>query len=399
MAARKATGPKTKTERKKPAKSAKAATAKATKSNGKSSNGAACCGPGYASPQEAMKGPREQLLYTIGIYTGTGVEAPDYLATIDADPLSDTYSEVIHRLEMPGLGDELHHMGWNACSSCHDDSSMSRKYLILPGVRSTNLHIVDTATDPRAPTLYKTVSGDEIKKKTNLSAPHTVHCLGSEIIISMLGDADGNGPGGFLHLDKEFNILGRWENDLSGMKYNYDFWYQPRHNIMVSSEWGSPNTFMPGFDLEDVGKGNYGQQIHFWDFKKKKIAETVDLGAEGMIPLEVRYLHDPDSTHGFVGATLSSNMFHYYKKGRKNVVEKVIDIPPIDVVGWPIQVPSLITDYLVSMDDQWLYLCNWLHGDVRQYNISDPSAPKFTGQVWMGGLLGHAPMVNGRRIE
>ncbi|MBY8976691.1 selenium-binding family protein [Rhodobacteraceae bacterium NNCM2] len=374
-------------------------TAPRSKAKKSKADDAACCGPGYASPQEAMQADREKLLYTIGIYTGTGIEAPDYLATIDCNPRSKNYSKVIHRLEMPGIGDELHHMGWNACSSCHGDADMSRQFLILPGVRTTNLHIVDTATNPKAPKLHMIVSGDEIKEKTNLSAPHTVHCLGSDIIISMLGDADGNGPGGFLHLDKDFNIVGRWENDLGDMKYNYDFWYQPRHNTMVSSEWGSPNTFMPGFDLGDVAKGKYGQQIHFWNFKKKKVKETVDLGAEGMIPLEVRYLHDPESSHGFVGATLSSNMFHFYKKGKKNVIEKVIDIPPVDVIDFPVPMPSLITDFLISMDDQWLYLCNWLHGDVRQYNISDPSAPKFTGQVWMGGLLGRAPEVNGHRIE
>ena len=89
-----------------------------------------CCGPGYASPSEAIKAPNEKLLYTIAIYTGTGIQKPDYLATIDVDPSSPTYSKVIHRLEMPGIGDELHHMGWNACSSCHSDSGMSRKYLL-----------------------------------------------------------------------------------------------------------------------------------------------------------------------------------------------------------------------------------------------------------------------------
>jgi len=75
-----------------------------------------CCGPGYASPSEAMKAPREKILYTIAIYTGTGIQKPDYLCTIDADPASPTYAQVIHRLEMPNIGDELHHMGWNACS-------------------------------------------------------------------------------------------------------------------------------------------------------------------------------------------------------------------------------------------------------------------------------------------
>ena len=55
-----------------------------------------CCGPGYASPQEAIQAPREKLLYTIAIYTGTGIQKPDYLATVDVDPDSTTYSQVIH---------------------------------------------------------------------------------------------------------------------------------------------------------------------------------------------------------------------------------------------------------------------------------------------------------------
>ena len=98
-----------------------------------------CCGPGYASPQAAMQGPRETVLYTVALYIGTGIQKPDYLATIDADPDSPTYSQVISRLEMPGIGDELHHLGWNACSSCHHDPTKERRYLIVPGVRSSNI--------------------------------------------------------------------------------------------------------------------------------------------------------------------------------------------------------------------------------------------------------------------
>ena len=51
------------------------------------------------------------------------------------------------------------------------------------------------------------------------------------------------------------------------------------------------------------------------------------------------------------------------------------------------------------MDDKFLYFANWLHGDVRQYDVSEPSNPKLTGQVWIGGLLGKAPEVNGKKIE
>ena len=84
-------------------------------------NGSCCAGPGYASPQDAIKAPREKVVYTICIYTGTGIEKPDYLATIDVDETSPTYNQIIHRTEVGVVGDELHHMGWNACSSCNDD--------------------------------------------------------------------------------------------------------------------------------------------------------------------------------------------------------------------------------------------------------------------------------------
>ena len=359
-----------------------------------------CFGPGYASPTEAIKAQREKIVYTVCIYTGTGIDKPDYLATINVDETSPDYSKVIHRTELGVSGDELHHMGWNACSSCNNDGSMERKYLIIPGVRTSNFYIVDTATDPLSPSLFKTISGEKIKAETNLSSPHTVHCLGSDIIVSMLGDANGNAPGGYLQLSKDFEIVGRWEKNTAGMNFSYDFWYQPRHNMMVSTEWAAPNTFMPGFDLEDVSKGNYGRHIHFWDLKNKSIEKSIDLGKDGMIPLEARFLHDPDSTHGFVGATLSSNIFHWFKnKDGDLIIEKVIDVESIDNGILPVPMPGLITDILISMDDKYLYFSNWFHGDLRQYDISDPSNPKLTGQVWIGGLLGKANIVNGKNID
>jgi selenium-binding protein 1 len=355
-------------------------------------------GPGFTSPEEAIKAPREKLLYVIALYVGTGIKKPDYLATVDVDPESKTYGQVIHRLPMPNVGDELHHFGWNTCSSCHADASKQRQYLILPGMASSNIHIVDTK-DLRAPKLHKVIDGKTIKKETNLSTGHTVHCLPTgQVMISMLGDAEGNGPGGFLVLDEKFDIAGHWQKEASGMKYNYDFWYQPRHNVMVSSEWAAPRTFSVGFKLEDVGKGKYGQQIHFWDWQKRKILKTVDLGKTGLIPLEVRFHHNPDSTHGYVGAALSSTMWHWHKQGDDWKVHKVIEVEPKQVKGWDIPVPGLITDLLISMDDRFLYFSNWLHGDIRQYDISTPGKPKLVGRVWCGGVAGKAGPVKGRPL-
>jgi selenium-binding protein 1 len=217
-------------------------------------------------------------------------------------------------------------------------------------------------------------------------------------MISMLGDKEGNGPGGFLLLDQDFKIVGRWEKNAAGMNYNYDFWYQPRHNVMVSSEWAAPKTVRPGFKLEDVQAGRYGRHLHFWDWSKRSIVQSADLGENGLIPLEVRFHHNPDSTHGYVGAALASTVWHWHKAGEKWQVDKVIEVPSIDVAGWPIKVPGLITDILVSMDDRYLYFSNWLQGDIRQYDIRDPAKPKLVAQAWCGGVEGKGPMVRGRKL-
>ena len=62
------------------------------------------------------------------------------------------------------------------------------------GVRSNNIHVVDTASDPRAPCLHKVIDGAEIKAKANLSVPHGALSW-AEIIISFLGNAKGEAPG------------------------------------------------------------------------------------------------------------------------------------------------------------------------------------------------------------
>jgi methanethiol oxidase len=249
--------------------------------------------------------------------------------------------------------------------------------------------------------MHKVIEPAEVIGKSKLTSPHTVHCLADgTIMLSMLGNDKGEGPGGFLTLNDKFEVVGPWEKSKEAMKYNYDFWYQPRHNVMVSSEWGAPNTIKPGFKLDDVKAGKYGQNVHFWDWKERKIINSFDLGGDGLIPLEVRFHHDPASSHGFVGAALSSVMWHWHKAGNEWKIEKVIEVPAVkNVKGWDVPVPGLITDLVLSMDDKYLYFSNWLHGDIRQYDVSNPAQPKLVGQIWLGGLLGKALEFRGKKLD
>jgi selenium-binding protein 1 len=76
----------------------------------------------------------------------------------------------------------------------------------------------------------------------------------------------------------------------------------------------------------------------------------------------------------------------------------VIATDAVELEGWPFPVPSLITDLVLSMDDKALYFSNWLHGDLRRYDVSDPQNPRLTGQLWLGGLLGK-PSDAGRELN
>lgn len=349
----------------------------------------ACCkGPGYETPLDAFnEGPKEKLLYVIAVSPDQTAKA-DYLATVDVDPDSATYSQVISRLKVPHVGDELHHFGWNACSSCYHDGTKKRSKLVLPGFSSGRIYIVDVLSNEREPKLHKVIEESEVLGKTGLTNLHTSHCLGSgDILISALGDGTGEAKGGFVLLDEQFNVKGSWTSELTA--YGYDYWYQPRHNIMVSSEFGAPGSFFKGFNPAEAST-RYGSKLYFWDWEKRKLLKEIDLGADGLIPLEVRFAHDPNKSWGFVGAALSSNIILIYKDEATGewLTKTVIKQDWVEVEGWALPtLPPLITDILISLDDRFLYFSNWLRGDLVQYDITDPHNPKFVDRVWLGGSI------------
>jgi selenium-binding protein 1 len=335
----------------------------------------------YASPQEAMQAPPEEFLYVVLLRPGS--DRADSLAVVDAES-----GAVVQETALLEADDEVHHFGWNRCSSaCHGPD---RSHLIVPGFRSSRVYVLNVADDPRRPQLEKVIEPDEIVKATGYSRPHTVHCMpGDNVVISMLGDADGGRAGGFAVLDAHtFEVKGRWENGGEKPPFMYDFWYQPRRNALISSEFGEPNAYEQGFDLDDVAKGRYGSRLHFWNLSERTLEQTIDLGENGLVPLEVRWKHDPDAEEGFVGAALSSTMWHWHRSNGSWAADQVIAVEGVELEGWPFPVPGLITDLVLSMDDRFLYFSNWLHGDLRQYDVSDPTNPKLTGQLWLGGVLG-----------
>ncbi|HET6548861.1 MAG TPA: selenium-binding protein SBP56-related protein, partial [Solirubrobacter sp.] len=317
---------------------------------------------------------------------------------------------VVGRLDMPGPGDELHHFGWNACSSAlcpwAPHPHVERRYLLVPGLRSSNIHIVDVKGDSgKEPKLVKTIPAEEIARKTGYSRPHTIHCGPDGIYVSALGNPDGDGPGGIFLLDHDdFSVKGAWESDRGPQELAYDFWWHLNYGTVLTSEWGTPNMVEDGLIGELLLGNKYGHKLHVWDLQSRKHLQEIDLGAENQMVLELRPAHDPTKAYGFVGvvtstADLSGSVWLWERAGDGTVsVEKVITIPaePAEADQLPplLQpfgaVPPLITDISLSVDDRDLYVSCWGTGELKRFDVSNPRAPRETGSVRLGGIVQRA---------
>ena len=243
--------------------------------------------------------------------------------------------------ELPTAGNELHHFGWNACSSalCHQGHGdhgqpLERRYLVVPGLRSSRTYVLDTKPDPRQPKVVRTIEAEELAAKAGYSRPHTIHCGPGGIFLFNLGGANGNdGPGGVALLDHDtFDVIGPWEADRGEQCFGYDVWWHLNHDTVITSEWGTPSMIENGLNPEDLLGRKFGHHLNFWSMSDRKLTQRVDLGdaapdgaggAPGPRPrqdLGVR--RRGHQRRGPLGVGVA-----WYRDGDRWAVRKVITIP------------------------------------------------------------------------
>ena len=357
----------------------------------------------YPSPESAIAGPPEDLAYVVTL--DTEGNKPDALNVVDV-----TSGQRVGRLDMPNVGDELHHFGWNACSSAlcpwAPHPHVERRYFLVPGLRSSRIHVVDVKDEPTQPKLVKVIEPEELAAKAGYSRPHTFHCGPDGLYVSALGAPDGDGPGGVFLLDHEdFSIKGPWEADRGPQELAYDIWWNIGFDRVLTSEWGTPNMVEGGVNPELLLGGKYGHHLNVWDMRKRTHQQAIDLGPEQQMVLELRPAHDPTKPWGFVGVVVSTAdlsasvwLWHPAEGDGEITATKVIEIPaePAETEQLPpaLQpfgaVPPLVTDIDLSVDDRSLYVSCWGTGELKRYDVSDPFHPRETGSVRLGGIVGRA---------
>ena len=121
----------------------------------------------YPSPKLAMEAPVENFAYVLMLSPDRS--RPDALGVVDVKAGSPSHGQIVHTVTMPNKGDEFHHFGWNACSSALSPLSghafLERRYLIIPGIRSSRLYVIDTKPHPTKARIHKIVEPEEVFRK------------------------------------------------------------------------------------------------------------------------------------------------------------------------------------------------------------------------------------------
>ena len=362
----------------------------------------------YPSPRAAREAPPETMAYVALVNPTPHDGRPDAIAVVDCDRKSRKFGQPVGRLDLPYAGDELHHFGWNACSAAlcpyAPHPHVRRRYLVVPGLRSSRIYVLDTEPDPSSPRVAKVIEPEELAARTGYSRPHTVHCGPDGIYVSAIGNAAGDAPGGVFVLDHDtFEPVGAWEIERGPQRLAYDFWWHLGWDTMVTSEWGTPNQVENGVQPELLMKKEYGRRLHFWDLRARRHLKSCVLGDDNQMVLELRPAHDPTKRYGFVNvvlslADLSSSIWVWYHRDGDWQVRKVIEIaaepagaadlpPALQAFG---AVPPLVSDIALSLDDRFLYVACWGTGELRQYDVADPFAPRLVSSVHLGGIVRRA---------
>jgi selenium-binding protein 1 len=299
---------------------------------------------------------RERFLYVSTI--SQSKTDPDFITVVGADPRYRDFGKIVNRIDMPNVGDEVHHYGYS-----HD-----QKRLLVPGLFSSRIHVFDIKGDGRRLTL-RTVT--DLAKSSGYVVPHGVMPMADgRAMVTMIGAAtDSTQPGGIVDIDDR---NGKFADDFgpgpqrkpgeAEPKYMYDFEALPGSNLGISTTFGPPALCAP-----KIAPTCLGNEVAVWDLRHEKVVQTADLGAHSGA-LMVHFIERPGVRRAFINAPGTSAVWFADDDDGNGVFDFQQVLGPKDGLALP-------PDLLLSHDGKSLYVSNWFGNTVEQFDIADPFNP------------------------
>lgn len=323
------------------------------------------------SPYMAKIVGQEDYVYvwTLGM-KGVGDEQ-DKLVTIDVNPASETYGEVVGTVSVGGRN-EAHHSGLT------DD----RRHLWAGGLDTNKIFIFDVHSDPARPKLVKTID-TFVKDSGGVVGPHTLYALPGRMLVTGLSNSKDHGGRTALveYTNEGKYVATHWmptDDALRGAEksgrhadgYGYDVRALPRRNILVTSSFTGWNNYMMNLGklmADEEAMKRFGNTVVVWDLHTRRPIKILDVPGA---PLELRCAWGPRHDYCFTTAALTSKLWLIYEDDAGEWQAK-----EVATIGDPSKVP-LPADISISADDSMLFVDTWNDGKTRVFDISDPHHPK-----------------------
>ncbi|MET0509721.1 MAG: selenium-binding protein SBP56-related protein [Burkholderiaceae bacterium] len=308
-------------------------------------------------------------VWTLGV-NGVG-DGRDKLVTIDADPKSKRYGQVIHKLSVPGRG-EAHHMGFT------DD----RRYLWAGRLDDSRIFVFDMAR-PEQPKLVRTIAN--LAERTGFVGPHTFYAMPGRMLVQALSNSkDHGGVTGMVMFNNRGEIVQQVPmpiGEIGGARgdgYGYDIAINPAKNVMLTSSFAGWNNYMM-----DLGKlvsdseamKRFGNTMIAWDVKAMRPQKVLEVPGA---PLEIRWSLKEGDNWAITAAALTSKLWLVRQDAKGQWQAK-----DVGSIGDPAKIP-LPVDISITADGKGLWVNTFMDGTTRYFDLTDPEKPRQTYQKVTG---------------
>lgn len=313
-----------------------------------------------------IKGQEDYVhVWTLGVKDiGDG---NDKLVTVDVNPASQQYGQVVDSISLPGRG-ETHHMGFT------DD----RRYLWGGRLDDNRIFIFDLV-DPARPKLIRTL--DDFATKTGFVGPHTFYAMPGRMLVQGLSNTkDHGGVTGLVLYNNQGEVVKTYPMPVgaidggtgTGDGYGYDIGINPGKNVMLTSSFTGWNNYM--MDLGKLVKDSeamkaFGNTMVLWDVKAMKPQQVFNVPGA---PLEIRWSLKEGDNWAVTATALTSKIWLVRQDAKGQWQAK-----DVATIGDPAKIP-LPVDISITADGKGLWVTTFMDGTTRYFDMSNPEAPKQT---------------------
>ncbi|MBI2892990.1 MAG: hypothetical protein HYY06_05525 [Deltaproteobacteria bacterium] len=282
-----------------------------------------------------------------------GLETPpgnDVLITVDLRT-----RRAVHVLDVGSANNEPHHM-----MRCGER-------LFAGGLFSGRVFVFDLAT-PERPALEATLEGAEV----GLGVADDFMCMqDGSVVATMMGDAAGGSPGGMLRIDPDLTFHGILPQGAPEGCNPHGLDVDMERGLLVTTdlmELASVASEPPAPAVRDT--------IRIWDADSLEVTDTVQVCCG---PMEARFVPgDPDGR--ILVACMADGAFGLVEPGAdgKWGWRPLLDVDGADEL---VAFPGITR---LSPDGRTVWMALSGYGEVRRYDIADPSGPVLEATATVG---------------